>query len=281
MKWAHSATSWAQGRLDKLRLESMLRECSGLHVLGILLFTLAGCHGSHRPFDRVFLDRNEAVELARQGMEAPQPDERRQAVARLAESRWVGDPEIVRTLGLIATRDHSSTVRTVAVVALGRAETPEACAASVALLPEEDTPRDRLPAESVRTEALKNLDRCVKLDLLSPSEVDTVRLGAMRMLSSDLSRNVRLASARLLGYFPQREVLTALVNALEQRDFGICHEAERSLNRLTGQSFDHDPVAWRAYLLQTSQPFAVTASSHEQADDDTGWFDWLKPKSKQ
>ncbi|MHC4065717.1 MAG: hypothetical protein ACYSUI_14635 [Planctomycetota bacterium] len=51
-------------------------------------------------------------------------------------------------------------------------------------------------------------------------------------------------------------MLSPLIDALEQRDFGVVYESERSLMRLTGRTFEYDAPGWREWLAQTEDPFA-------------------------
>lgn len=242
----------------------------------VAALVLTGCDGARTSLDPVFLTRQETLDLARQAQSDPQPDARRQAVIRIARSSHLTDEAVVESLANVARSDRSETVRVAAVVALGQANTVESCAYCAALLPRDDVALDRFPPEAVRGEALAALERCAAGGLLSAKLADHVAQVAVRLLQMDLARGPRLAAARVLAYFPRREVLDALIAALEQRDFAVCHAAEQSLQRLTGRSFDHNPQAWREFVAATDDPFAHPAVATDKPAGGS-WFGWLSP----
>ncbi|HRX83440.1 MAG TPA: hypothetical protein P5572_00310 [Phycisphaerae bacterium] len=246
--------------------------------MSVLMIMAAGCEGTRQSLDPIFLTREETLDLARQAREASLADERRLAMNRLARSQYLGDDEVVEQVAGVARSDPSNPVRVAAVTALGHADTASACAYCAALLPRDDVALERFPAEEVRTEALAGLERCAANHLLAGKVADHAEQVGVRLLRTDVSRNARLAAARLLGYFPQRDVLDALIAALDQRDFAVCHAAELSLERLTGRAFDHNPAAWRQYVAAADDPFAKPAVASDKSDG--GWFGWLSPDNK-
>jgi HEAT repeat protein len=242
----------------------------------LLFLSASGCGDPTAAMDAVFIDAGRARALTIQAMEAEHPDQRRAAINRLASSHHAGDANVVRAMDLIARSDHSPSARTAAVVALGKADTSEACTAAAGLIPDE--PAD-LPAnlhEAMRTELMRTLTACAAGDHFEPAADERAFAAGSQVLRADPSRHARLEAARLLGYFPKPESLETLIAGLEQRDFGVCYHAEASLQRLTGQSFDHDPVAWRAYLAKTSDPFTSPTEEHPVSPAER-WFGWLTP----
>jgi HEAT repeat protein len=241
------------------------------------LLVHAGCTGTRDKLDPILLDQEDAAQLAVQALEADQPDDRRMAVNRLGRSKFVGDDEIIRTLGVIARNDLSVSVRLAAIVALGRADTAEACATCTLLLPDGDASTKHFSPEDVRAELLISLEDCAARDLLTAQQVQYIGDMAIWLLQNDVSGRVRTAAARLLGYYPHRDALQALIHALEHRDFGVCHAAELALQRLTGRSFDHDPQAWRAYVASADDPFAEPVVPAGPRGGLASWFDWFSP----
>ncbi len=77
-----------------------------------------------------------------------------------------------------------------------------------------------------------------------------------------------------MGYFPRPDALEALLQALEQRDFGVCHAAEQSLMRLTGRTFNHDPLAWKAFIEEADDPFAQRGALDDELKGNTGGAWW-------
>lgn len=78
---------------------------------------------------------------------------------------------------------------------------------------------------------------------------------AVDLLKNDASRDVRVLAARVLGFCPSIEPLRTLIATLRLRDFGVVHEAERSLMRLTGTAFAYNPRQWEQWLASTDDPF--------------------------
>jgi hypothetical protein len=94
------------------------------------------------------------------------------------------------------------------------------------------------------------------------------------VIAEDHSRDNRQVAARILGYCLERSVLETLIAALDQRDFGVVYEAERSLMRLTGRTFHHDSVQWQEWLAQTENPFAEAGKlDHELDRGPKGWWE--------
>jgi hypothetical protein len=115
---------------------------------------------------------------------------------------------------------------------------------------------ERLPAAEVRYAAMNGLEGPLERGELSAEQLDRCRSACLRLVAKNPSRDVRVAAARLLRHFAERPVADALVGALGQRDFGVVYESDRSLMHLTGQRFNHDAAAWRAWLASAGDPFA-------------------------
>ena len=185
-------------------------------------------------------------------------DERRHAVHRIAASRYLTREVVVDGLSVIARTDASPSVRCAAVAALGRSEHAGAAAVLVRVLHQPSTPRMTVTGSGldVRWDALRAILALLERSLFPADQLTALREPAAELLSRDRSREVRQTAARVLGYLPDRGVLEPLIDGLEQRDFGVAYESERSLMRLTGHTFDYDPIRWGEWLADTENPFA-------------------------
>lgn len=72
--------------------------------------------------------------------------------------------------------------------------------------------------------------------------------------NSDLSPDVRIACTEALRNYPRSDVLVALVELLDNRDFSVVWQARQSLELLTGMDCRYDARAWRAYLTTVKLP---------------------------
>ncbi len=228
--------------------------------LAIPFFLLAsGCSGHRTPQTHPsLLSESDAAAFLQQAMEAPNADDRREAIVQLCRTKYIARNTVVRGLCVVAETDTSDIVRRTAIGGLARSGRAEALPTLVAILAreEERDPRGRAAAGTVRSEAAGAL-LCLIHDGVNVSRHATaIRPAAIQALASDPSRETRMRAAELLGYLPDRETLDALVSGLEQSDFGVVLECERSLMRMTGHTHHHDPLAWRAWLAEASDPFA-------------------------
>jgi hypothetical protein len=71
---------------------------------------------------------------------------------------------------------------------------------------------------------------------------------------SDVSPDVRIACTEALRNFPTSDVVLALVDLLDNRDFSVAWQARQSLELLTGVDYRYDPRAWRGYLTTVKMP---------------------------
>ena len=231
-------------------------------VAGVLLgvcLVVPGCSG-HRKLHKhpLFVTEADAANYLRQALVAQNADERREAIVRLSKTRYVSQDTVVRGFTLIAETDTSPSVRCAAIRGLGKSPEPQTVALLLSVLAKDDErpARVRAPQDLVRAEASAVLGDRIRAGVDLEEHREAIRATAVRLLGTDLSRDVRMSAAELLGFFQELGVLEALIANLQQRDFGVVHECERSLMRLTGQTHDHDPVAWRSWLAQTDDPFA-------------------------
>lgn len=221
------------------------------------LFVAAGCTGPSRSNEGWF-NRKSPRQWLDIALEHPQPDERRKAVAALANGPEGGADWAATAFDSIARTDPDGMVRAAAVRGLARSADGRTVPTLVKLLNSNEVRLDdTLPAPGpVRWEAAQLLEHLHERDAVPPSERETV-LAAVRMRADhDTDRNVRLSALSTLGYYKDARVFPVLIAALQSRDFAIQRRAEHALYRLTGQSHELDAAAWHDWLSKTPDPFA-------------------------
>jgi len=170
------------------------------------------------------------------------PDERRKAILYLDRKwEWSNDEARDAFVRILVNRvrfDEDELVRAVAARALRHYAQPTAVGALVAALADRD--------EYVRVEAARSL--------AVTADAEAV-VALLRLLRSDASPQVRAAAAAALGAVrsgraphPDRNVLAALCEALDDRDFAVVCRSAGALVRLTGQDHGHSRTAWEAAL---------------------------------
>ena len=70
------------------------------------------------------------------------------------------------------------------------------------------------------------------------------------MLTSDVSHDVRLASARALGKIKDQRAVAALGDALADSDPAMQYRAVLSLKEITGQDLGNNVDRWRQYVKE-------------------------------
>lgn len=238
---------------------------------------VCGCSGHRWHKHPIFVTEADAVAYLKQALESELPDERRQAIDQIAKTRHLNHEVVLEALSTIAGTDRSPAVRCAALGALRRSQDPRIAATLVDILdqPSAEAGRPTVlpPSAEVRLEAMRAVLGLAELGLLPPEQQPSLRDVAVRVIGQDRSRDTRQTAARFLGYCRDQKVLGPLIDALEQRDFGVAYESERSLMRLTGQAFDYDPIAWRRWLEQTNDPFAEAGKLDPVLDaPPKGWW---------
>lgn len=198
----------------------------------------------------------QADTLLVQALDASHPDDRRKAIDAVADSRFVSSDSNIRTTALVVKSDVNFSVRQAAARSLGACGRSEGIEALLEALDTPASPVLARPADaSFRRSCLCGLERLASGGV---TPEDTTRLVSQvsTLLAKDANRDVRISAARLLGYFKTSDSLTALVDALQQTDFAVTYEAEQSLVKLTGRTHRRDAKAWRAWLAESTDPFA-------------------------
>ena len=227
----------------------------------MLLAGVTGCSTRKRLYKHhAFVTEADAYDYLTKALQSELPDVRREAIREIARSRYATHEVVVRALATIALTDPSPSVQCAALAALRAAGGPEAAEAVLAVLEQEpgagEAPWIGPRGANVRLAALRTALTLVADQQLAPENRAALQALAARLIREDPSRDIRQCSARVLGYCPHADTLEPLIDALQQRDFGVVYEAEQSLMRLTGRTFDYDAVAWREWLTGTDQPFA-------------------------
>ena len=177
------------------------------------------------------------------------PDQRREAVLELMDKRLGKSDGAVRLCAQLAERDEDPTVRSAAVQALGETDNQLAVPALARVLDNE-------------ADAQVRRDAAVSLGKVRGPEAVRALLSRLR---EDRADEVRTACGRSLGEYPYPGVVQALVAALLSEDFSTTFAAQRSLEKLTGKSFESSR-AWQEWLDKTGEPFATSGVSSEAAE---------------
>ena len=178
-------------------------------------------------------------------------DQRRTALAKIAKSKQHDADWAIKGYIAIVLLDDDSQTRCVAIRALASTHDPRAAETILKLL----NYKDQAPEESVRApDALCRWDAVAALADLSaagaiPAEcLDQTREALVGLLGLDPDRNVRIDAARGLGEYQHKQAVDALVKQLDDDDFAVVHQCEESLVRLTGTTYNCDPLAWETWV---------------------------------
>lgn len=190
-------------------------------------------------------------------MEAQNADERRDAVARIAESGYVTSDDSFHILDTAARTDQVSQTRCIAIRALSTYKDARPFTTLLMILQATTDGKEALPPnDDVRWETVTAMTQLSRKGVLTDQEPAIVRGILIKLAESDTSRNVRIAALEALGEFKDREVLLPLVRSLRTQDFAIAERAEGSLIRLTGETHYADADAWEKWIASAQDPFA-------------------------
>ncbi len=227
-------------------------------LLFLVILSPAGCSGAKKKFKDypILWSQQQADAVLDDAIRCEYPDDRRHAIEYVAQSRFVGSDNALKTLTEVVQRDPSRQVRISAARGLSQSRRPEAATPLLNVLNHEMHSQDVLaPEASLRRACLEALtqlhDNSVPLD-----DATAVAQTAGRLLQKDPDRDVKIAAAQLLGRIKTRESLEQLITALRDPAFAVNYQAEQSLIRLTGVTYHLDAKAWNDWLANTSDPFA-------------------------
>jgi hypothetical protein len=248
-----------------------------LLVPAITVLVLGACTKSHTRFKHPrFMSEQDCAACVEVALEAPSPDARREAVVHVAKTKYLTDPVVIRALATIARSDESASVRFASVRALTRAGEPADAEPLLAIALEDEDfedPSDRRYGR-IRAAAVQGLDTLSMTGAISDIEREECESIAIGLLRGHRARDVRIAAAAILRHSQSVATLNALIDALDQRDFGVVYESERSLIHLTGQCHNYSAVAWREWLASASDPFRDAGRlDYTLEPEDEGWWD--------
>lgn len=224
-------------------------------LIGMLLAALpmAGCSDHQK---RTWKPRSPADNY-RTALEAQNADERRDAVARIAESSYVTSEDAFQVLDAVARTDQVSQTRCIAIRALATYKDARPITTLLMILQATTGAKEALPPDDdVRWETVVAMTQLSRKGGLTGQVPVLVRDILIRLADTDTSRNVRIAAIEALGEFKERPVLLPLVRSLRTQDFAVAERAEGSLIRLTGETHYADADAWEKWLASTEEPFA-------------------------
>lgn len=225
-------------------------------VLGLAVLLLAGC-GENAVgkkldvgFKKLFEPKKTPQQYMLVAVSSEDPDARRDAVARISQSKLYNKEWAIKGFVAIALLESEAQTRCVAMRALARTGDPRATETALKILNAGDYPPQDVwpPVAIVRWDATAAL-----ADLSANGQVpaeyrDPVLQTLLAQLRHDTDRHARIAAARGLAYYPDEETVTTLIGGLRDDDFAVAHQCEESLVALTGRTHNSDATAWQEWL---------------------------------
>jgi len=167
-------------------------------------------------------------------------DLRREGVKMLGQGEapnWTTTHEL---LALIAENDPEPQVRATAIEVFADIDNHQEFAEVYRLAAAD-------PSPIVRMACLRRLSR--------RNDNDTLNL-MIDILKNDPERMIRTETAVLIGKYPSRKALDALIRALAEDDeFGVWYRSRESLKKITGRDFEYNHQAWRQWFNSQDNPF--------------------------
>ena len=182
-------------------------------------------------------------EAARWAVDPTDADKRREGIILLSNAPFGAVEVYVNLYRDSVANERDPIVKAAAIQALGKHGAP---ADALRIMPHLSATNDQL-----RWSAAKALQR-----LHNPAVVPEL----LRTLASENeNRDVRIAVADALGQYPEDRVVQGLIGGLNARELAINTASERSLQTLTGMSFNlnaADWLAWYGEAIKTNSAFA-------------------------
>ena len=249
-------------RISSTPAKSRLR--AKTYIVCTALLISSGCSKSSK---RWFSTKSSQT-YVNMALDSESPDERREGVNGLANSKDANTEWAVKVYDTIARTDKNPAVRSAAVQALGNAGQPSTLPTILKILrsPPETFPDVKPATSPIRWDAAKVLNTWVGGHVCSKDQEQEVLSLLLNLVTKEPDRNVRLVYVEMLGSFPQREVLQSLIDLLGDEDFAIVRASEKSLIALTGTTHQHNAQQWRDWLAQTQNPFAHAGEIPEGAE---------------
>jgi HEAT repeat protein len=161
-------------------------------------------------------------------------DSRRQGINALAARSFGRQGVYTTRYAQIAQFDRDPMVRATAIRALNRARDMNGVPVFIQGLADE--------SRQIRLESAKALAN------LPSNDAIPALLKVFTTATEDT--DVRIAAADALRHYRTKEVTSALVASLNERDFSVAWQARQSLRALTGADYRYSQAAWNDYLKQ-------------------------------
>jgi hypothetical protein len=184
-----------------------------------------------------WLDKDTPITAAKLMLDFQSADNRRIGTFRLNDfpyTRIGPTAKLYITVYVKEAADPDFTVRAAAVRALNRSRATGFTDLFVNLLDKDEHELVRLEA----VDALGNIPDSAAIPALI-NHIDP---------RSEASATIRMACTDALRNFKTKQVAAALINALQDTDFGVVWQARQSLALITAQDYRYDRVAWLGYL---------------------------------
>jgi len=244
-----------------------------------LTMAAAGCNKSQADVDSAINTTIQEMMVKRtpqqrlvEALQTENADERREELRKVVKDKQATAEWAVKVFSLVARTDQDPQVRCIAIKGLRRSADERVVEPLLMILNHKEYPEKVAPpAPEVRWEATEVVCYMSNYGDIPEGHWDWARRTLVRLVTDDPERHVRIYAAQGLGNYPHATVLTALIRALEEKDFAVRNEAEKSLQKLTGQSHDYDADAWREWLAGHQRPFISQdeGESQETLEADT------------
>jgi thioredoxin-like negative regulator of GroEL len=210
-------------------------------VLGLFALPLvnAGCEAAKKTYN--YFKGNTPIKYAELMEDDRSPDNRRLGIATLSKEPFgQKDPYLTR-YRQIAAMDADPLVRATAIRALNVSRDTESADLYLKALADEES--------IIRLEGAKALG-----NMPNPAATEAL----LKLLNNTAEdADIRIAAAKALKYYKQRDVARALAGVLgDDRNFGLAWEARRSLKEITGVDYAYDDAAWLEYISNPAQPLS-------------------------
>ncbi len=227
-----------------------------LPLAGGFLLGLAGCSDAKidEAVRNIFTPRRSPQQFMLAAVAESDPDLRREAVARIADSREAQREWAIKGYIAIALLESDGQARCVAIRALGETGDPRAVETCLKIVNHaDDEPEEVRPPDAVtRWDAMLVLAKRAEAGGAAAESGETLRETFRDHLAHDEDRNVRAAAARGLGACQHVEALEALIAGLRDREFPVVAACEASLVRLTGETHQCNAREWEAWFKQNA-----------------------------
>lgn len=180
-------------------------------------------------------------------------DLRRTGILKLAtEYEFARVDPYTKRYWQIAQGDPDYLVRVAAIRALNRSRSRSVVQVAITAL---DHPHPLVRLEAAKALANVPDEKAIPALTRHLGAIVDVRTEAGRAEQQPESVDVRVACADALRNYPTRDVATALVNVLRDKQFEVSWQARKSLNLLTGHDYKYNIDKWKDFLAKDARPF--------------------------